>query len=328
MRRMIPAAAVLIAAAVFAVTGCTTVVDGAPSGAPPSGGGATSGGAATTAGKPEGRAAILQAARVFVVDFLTTDPSAVDAQIAKLRAETTGKLGALYSAPNALDNARQSAAQVPVRSSVEVRTVALESSQGDTSTVLVSAAITAILPVIPGVIDKPETQRSLDRTRVTVQRQNGAQLISDFQEWSVVDKEPAPATLAPGEGVDADLREIARQYLQVGFSFTPTTFDADRAKGRALLTPNAQVVYDGETQAAQADVQYGGRSTTATPLAVGTVSSTDGKAVVLGFVNTTSAFAKGGNGPGPEQPSTWLVDLVQSGGHWLVDKYTEVKQPS
>lgn len=327
MRRVFSAAAVLTVAAVVAVGGCASEVNGkASSDAAASSDATTPGGAATSGRKPDDRAAVLQAAQGFVADFLTNDPAVVDPRIVKLQAETTGKLGGLLSAPNALDNARQAAAKFPIRSSVEVRSVALESADADTASVLVSSVTTSMLPVVPGVFDKAETQRHLDRFRVTVERKGGAQLVSDFQEWSVSSKDPAPATLPAGAGADPEIREVARQYLHDGFSFAPATVDADRAKGRALLTPNMYAAYDQATRNAHNDIQYGGRSTAATPLAVGAVSVEGPKAVVLGFVDTVSEFTKSGRGPA--QPSTGLIELArQPDGHWLVDKYTEVERP-
>lgn len=278
--------------------------------------------AAEVASNDDHRAQAQQAAQKFVVDINRLGPQSVDQWLSTLRGEVSGQLLTSLSSPTFADSMRKTMAERPFAASAQVRSAAVESSDADGVKVLVSSVLTE------SHATTATPQVSLSRDRVTVEEHDGKYLVSDMETWlSVQDKSlTPPQSLAPAQGVDLAIRGAASTYVQLGRTFSATTFAADRAKGRELRTPSSQREYDAETKTFEGDVQYGGRSTTATPLAVGVISVAGDRAQVLGFIATTSTFTTGG--AGPLQPSTAVIDLVQSNGTWLVAKYTELTTAS
>lgn len=133
---------------------------------------------------------------------------------------------------------------------------------------------------------------------------------------------PHLGTAPNGQVTDSSFRNAAMSAASdaatTALSYSYKTFDADRAKARALMSPKLAKQYDGAMDEVAAQTASAKLTLKATVLSVGLLSAEQHEAKVLLFVNTVTT--REGSKKQQLDQNRVVMDLTRKDGGWTVSK--------
>jgi Mce-associated membrane protein len=133
---------------------------------------------------------------------------------------------------------------------------------------------------------------------------------------------PHLATAPNGQVTDSSFRSAAMSAASdaatTALSYSYKTFDADRARARALMSPKLAKQYDGAMDEVAAQTASAKLTLKATVLSVGLLSAEEHEAKVLLFVNTVTT--REGSKKQQLDQNRVVMDLTRKDGGWTVSK--------
>jgi Mce-associated membrane protein len=129
-------------------------------------------------------------------------------------------------------------------------------------------------------------------------------------------------TAPNGQVTDNSFRNAAMSAAsdaaQTALSYSYKTFDADRKKARALMSPKLAKQYDGAMDQVAGQTATAQLTLKATVLSAGLLSAEEHKAKVLLFVNTVTS--REGSKKQQLDQNRVVMDLTRKDGGWTVSK--------
>jgi Mce-associated membrane protein len=129
-------------------------------------------------------------------------------------------------------------------------------------------------------------------------------------------------TAPNGQVTDNSFRNAAMSAAsdaaQTALSYSYKTFDADRKKARALMSPKLAKQYDGAMDQVAGQTATARLTLKATVLSAGLLSAEEHKAKVLLFVNTVTS--REGSKKQQLDQNRVVMDLTRKDGGWTVSK--------
>jgi Mce-associated membrane protein len=133
---------------------------------------------------------------------------------------------------------------------------------------------------------------------------------------------PHLATAPNGQVTDSAFRNAAMSAATdaatTALSYSYTSFDADRARARALMSPKLAKQYDGAMDQVAAQTASAKLTLKATVLSAGLLSAEEHDAKVLLFVNTVTT--REGSKKQQLDQNRVVMDLTRKDGGWIVSK--------
>jgi Mce-associated membrane protein len=129
-------------------------------------------------------------------------------------------------------------------------------------------------------------------------------------------------TAPNGQVTDSSFRNAAMSAASdaaaTALSYSYKTFDADRSKARALMSPKLAKQYDGAMDEVAAQTASAQLTLKATVLSAGLLSAQEHQAKVLLFVNTVTT--REGSKKQQLDQNRVVMDLTRKDGGWIVSK--------
>jgi hypothetical protein len=129
-------------------------------------------------------------------------------------------------------------------------------------------------------------------------------------------------TAPNGQVTDNSFRNAAMSAAsdaaQTALSYSYKSFDADRKKARALMSPKLAKQYDGAMDQVAGQTATAQLTLKATVLSAGLLSAEEHKAKVLLFVNTVTS--REGSKKQQLDQNRVVMDLTRKDGGWTVSK--------